>query len=431
MKIGIDLSPIQGPHRMRGIGYTLINLINHLPAKDRKKHEFVFYTLPEESADFGDPLDILDLHGMNYEIRPLTPQKKIVRRLPGRLNLVISSLNALLAIKDLRFGDSRISDTKDLDVFLQTDQSQSLPAGRRLKKVLIVYDIIPYVLEWDYLWSYKTARQIHGFSRKAAFRCKTRRWLYIFKLKLNIRRADKILAISEVTKNDFISTYNINRDKIFVTPLGVSRPTVHSKDITLKRYFKTSWGYQTSPLKLSSSQKFLLFVGGADKRRKLQDLVTVFNNLRASGKDIKLVLAGDSMKGPEAISTEEIQGALKTSSYLNDIIFLGFIDDISRDWLYKHALAYVFPIRYEGFGLPVLEAMSYGCPVISYKNSATTEVAGNAPLYVENTNELLSAVQLILESPTKVRQMREMGLKQVEASDWTKASHNIIKQTTT
>lgn len=428
MKIGIDLSPIQGPHRMRGIGYTLINLINTLPDQDRKEHQFVFYVLPEEVTDFGNPLDILDLHDMNYETRPLKPQQKLSRRLPGRLNMLISACNSLLAIKDLQFGDSRINHTRDLDVFLQTDQSQALPRGRKLKKVLVVYDIIPYVLEWDYLWSYATARHIHGFSRKAAFRCHVRRGLYIFKLKLNILRANKLLAISEATRQDFLQTFKrLKPAKIVVTPLGVSNPTINHEEQTLKRYSPTSWGYRAFNYTLDPTEPFLLFVGGADKRRKLQDVVTAFNSLRAQGVKLKLVLAGDSMKGPEAISTEEIQGALKTSSYLDDIIFLGFVDDNMRDWLYKRALAFVFPSRYEGFGLPVLESFVHECPVISYRNTAINEVAGTAPLYAECPEDIVRHTKTLLTaSSIEQDKLRKRGLAQAKKFAWSKTSHSII-----
>src|SRR5680860_37195 len=87
------------------------------------------------------------------------------------------------------------------------------------------------------------------------------------------------------------------------------------------------------------NQRFLLFVGGVDHRRKLDDVVTAFNHLRAQGEDIKLVLSGDIMLGAEAITTASAREALLKSSYLDDVCFLGFTDDKTRDWLYSAALA--------------------------------------------------------------------------------------------
>ncbi|GAC1570422.1 MAG: hypothetical protein NVS3B23_02090 [Candidatus Saccharimonadales bacterium] len=160
---------------------------------------------------------------------------------------------------------------------------------------------------------------------------------------------------------------------------------------------------------MPTEKPFLLFIGGADRRRKLIDLVTAFNHLRAQGVQINLVLAGDSMQGPYNISTEETQAAFLHSSYLQDIIFMGFVNDKQRDWLYKNALAYVFPSKYEGFGLPVLEALIHGTPVISYPNKATVEVAGNTPFYAYNafdiqnkTAEILNLSQADLEKKKRI-----------------------------
>lgn len=428
MTIAVDLSVVQGPHRMRGIGYTLINLLSHMPEDVREKHDFVFYVLEKEAAEF-DPLTILDLHNVNYEVRFITPARKIHKSLPGRLNLFVSALNRLLELRDLKFGDSRVHDLSGVDIFLQTDQSQSFPHNRKIKKVLVVYDIIPYTLEKDYLWSYRTAREVRGYSRKAALRCHVRRKIYAYKLKLNLKHADLLLAISEVTRRDFLKTFNIDPKKIKTAPLGVAIREISKvarAERSLKRYKNTSWGYMPYSFKLPVDKPFLLFVGGADRRRKLEDLVTAFNHLRANGHDINLVLVGDSMQGPEAIATEEIQGALKSSSYLEDIIFLGFTNDEERDWLYSQALAFVFPSRYEGFGLPVLEAMQYDCPVVCYPNEATLEVAADAPLYATSPNEIVKAIELLIEKPSVKKQMYSKGKAQVALYSWSKTAQNIF-----
>jgi glycosyltransferase involved in cell wall biosynthesis len=429
MTIGIDLSPLQGPHRMRGIGYTVLNLINNLPDNARTEHSFVFYVLPEGHSSHGSPLELLDMNGLDYELRELRPRRRFAYKLPGRLRLINSILNQLIEIRDLYFGDSRIPTLKNVDVFLQTDQSQSLPRRGRTKKALILYDVIPYALEWEYLWNYKTARLNHGFSRKAAFRCAVRRRLYAYKLRINARRAKILLPISEQTKSDFVRLLSGVSRKTSVTPLGVSMPSPHKAgDPDLRHYVKTGWGYVARPLVLDPDIPFLLFVGGADKRRKLQDLVTAFNNLRAQGHELKLVLAGDSMRGPENIATEQVQTALKDSSYLDDIIFMGFVDDDGRDWLYKNALAFVFPSRYEGFGLPVLEALVHGCPVISYVNEATLETAGDAPIYAKDTEELrLAILELLAATPKQKEALGKKGVEQAQKYDWVKTSRQVFK----
>jgi glycosyltransferase involved in cell wall biosynthesis len=425
MKIGLDLSSLQSAHRMRGIGYTLINLINNLPAELKHKHSFVFYLYTDKGSD--SPLDILDLEGITYETRALHPARRINKTLPGKFNLLIRLLNQVVSISDTYFGDSRIRDIGGIDIFLQTDQSISLPKGGS-KKAFIAYDVIPYVLEWDYLWNYETAR-LHGLPRQASIRCSARRWAYIHKLRVNTRRANKVISISDVTREDFLRYTGAPEDKIVTVPLGVNSPkrfSVH-EPLKMHRYIASSWGYLRRPFSFDNVPPFLLFVGGADKRRRLEDVVTAFNHLRGQGYDVKLVLAGDSMQGPTNISTEVIQKALLESSYIDDIIFMGFVDDRQRDWLYSHALAFVFPSKYEGFGLPVLEAFSYGCPVVAYPNQATVEVARDVPIYANNYRELAQSVaELLDQSPAASKELKERSIQQAEGFKWAKTASDVI-----
>lgn len=427
MKIGVDLSSLQGPHRMRGIGYTLLNLINNIPAEERTKYKFVFFVLPADDSE--NPLDLLNLDGLSYEVRDLRPRRRIHKKLPGRLNMIISTFNQLVEIRDLYFGDSRVTNLDEVDVYLQTDQSQSLPRGRNIKKFLVVYDVIPYALSWDYLWTYRHARRKRGFSRKASLRCHVRRWLYAYKLRINLRRAHKLIAISKHTKADFIRYFSVPPRKIEVSALGVNEPLDHTGSVApvLHEYHNTSWGYMKSPMAPLTDTPFILFVGGVDRRRKIEDLVTAFNRIRASGQELKLVLAGDSMRGPDNVATEETQTALRDSAYQSDIVYMGFINDIERDWLYKHALAFVFPSRYEGFGLPVLEAMMYGCPVISYKNAATQEVGEDVPIYTTGSLELTDAITTLLQASKETRkQLAERGKTQAQKYRWDKTARQII-----
>jgi glycosyltransferase involved in cell wall biosynthesis len=427
MKIGLDLSSLQGPHRMRGIGYTLINFINNIPIELKGKHCFVFYYYTDKH--FENPFDLLDLQGFDYEVRSLQHIKPVIQpiRLPGKFNALPRIATHFFTSLKHNKADSRITDTEDIDVFLQTDQMIPLPGGRKLKKVFIAYDLIPYVLEWDYLWSYRTAR-LNRLPVQAAIRCAGRRWLYLYKLRSTIKRADKVLAISDTTRQDFITHIPSSRKKIVTTPLGVNAPKLtKDKMPSMSNYVDSSWGYLRKPYTFDPSTPFLLFVGGADRRRKLDELVIAFNHLRGQGHNLKLVFAGDSMKGPKNISTESIQKALIKSSYLEDIIFMGFVNDTQRDWLYKNALAFVFPSKYEGFGLPVLEAFSYGTPVISYPNEATIEVAGDAAVYVNDPQGLIAAVCQLLKVGKKDRGNKERKA-QAKKFSWKNTSNKIINE---
>ncbi|HEX5744501.1 MAG TPA: glycosyltransferase family 1 protein [Candidatus Saccharimonadales bacterium] len=403
---------------MRGIGYTLINLVNNISSDLRKRHKFVFYYYTDDNSD---PLELLDLDGLDYEVRPLVHPKRVHARLPGKFHLVTKLLNKVISLSSMYLGDPRITKTDGIDVFLQSDQMVYPPRGWGMKKVFIAYDLIPYVIEPEYLWNYKTAR-FRGLPVQAALRCAWRRQSYIHKLRVNSRRADKILAISDTTRDDFIRYVRPSRSKIVTVPLGVNKPReLDDSQPEMHRYVDSSWGYLKRPFRFSKDMDYLLFVGGVDHRRKLGDLVIAFNHLRAQGKDLKLVLAGDILRGPDCIPIRSVQRALKNSSYADDIIFMGFVDDEQRDWLYRNALAFVFPSRYEGFGLPILEAFSYGCPVVCYPNHASKEVAGSHAWYASDAPEIHNMIlKLMKSSASQLDKLRRSNKSLAEDYSWQK-----------
>ncbi len=423
MRIAFDLSAIQSDHRLRGIGQTVTNIIENIPEEYSKKHTFIFYMGGEDHS----VLEELNLGGIKYETRQINPASALQLRLPGRLGVVVTGINQLISLKDYYFGDSRITNTEDVDVFIQCDQSQPLPKRHGQKNVYIAYDIIPYILSRDYLWDYKITRT-RGYSRRYATRQAIKRWFYIKKLRVSGRKADLVLAISEQTKNDFIKYVHVAENKIETIPLGVPNNTGDLIDTApqLFKFIKNSWGYKKTPITLTSDDNFLLYVGGADPRRKVEDLVSAYNQLRATGNNLKLVLAGDSMQGPSEIANSSIRRSLESSSYKEDIIFMGFVPQQTREWLYKNALAYVYPSKYEGFGLPVLEAMAHGTPVICYRNSATEEVAGALPIYTEGSVGIKESILKLINTPaTKVE--RDALKEKAKLYDWLETTTKIMK----
>jgi glycosyltransferase involved in cell wall biosynthesis len=423
VKIGIDISLLQTAHRRRGIGYTLINFINHLPEDAKKEHQFVLYHYEIEPDN--DPFELLNLESVKYEARVIKLRKLYDTGNRGRTGIAMGISNQLKVLRDILLGDSRIKELKDLNHFLQFDQSQPLPSRSKVTSSLIVYDLIPYVMEADYLWSYKTARS-HGRSRKNSFKHEAVRKVYKLKNQLITREAKHLIAISEHTKKDFVKYLGVNSKKIKVCLLGVDE--VRSNNTSCEpfnRYRQTSWGPVSQKIDLSDKM-FLLFIGGADPRRRLTDLLAAFNNLRAGGHEIKLVLAGDTMQGTDTTPVEELKKYFKNTSYINDIYFLGFVTDSQREWLYKNALAFVYPSLYEGFGLPILEAMRYGTPVITYENSSIVEVGGNAPIYSSGYKGIIDAVTKLYD-PSSRSNLNGLGISQAKKFSWDKTSSRILE----
>lgn len=425
MKIGLDLSVIQTPHRMRGIGSVAINFVKNIPPELKVEHTFVLFLYEKDQAE---ALSILDLEGLVYEVRTLQEPKRTNIKLPGKLKIVNSLINAGRTKWYGRFGDPRIENMSDLDSFVQFDQMQALPRSRKVTTALILYDLIPYIMEFDYLWTYKTARA-NQLPRRSAVKKALSRRQYLKKNKATTRRADKLIAISNQTKNDFVKYVGVDASKISVIHLGVeiNHNVVATNKPKLERYVSTSWGYSPKHFDLTD-KPFLLFVGGADPRRKLNDLVGAFNNLKAQGQDIRLALVGDTMLGPNAIPVVDVQKYLLASSYLEDIVFLGFVGEDQKDWLYQKALAFVFPSVYEGFGLPVLEAMQYGTPVITYKNSSIHEVADNSVLYATNSQTIMASVKRLIDEPSLQREYAKRGKQQSGKFKWSVTSKKIIDE---
>ena len=429
MNIGIDIRPLQGPHRMRGIGYVTYHTLRCLAPLLKPEDTLVLYSQAEADIPAAKVIDDIGLVPDKITLRLVQTSRRPAKLLPGILRVITKLLNRIVTLREYKNGIEGYEDPTDLDAFIQFDQSMPFPKlPSSTKKILVLYDLIPYVLESDYLWSYRTARQ-KGLDLRGAVACHLRRKAYLDKLKRVVKYADKLIAISETTKGDFIEHLHITPKKIDVVMLGVETPkTTQASAPTLVSYITTSWGPVKRSYTLDKNEPFLLFVGGADQRRKLDDLVGAFNQLRAQGIPLKLLLTGDTMKGPDSIPTASVKRALLNSSYKNDIVFLGFVEDNTRDWLYQNAATFVFPSLYEGFGLPVLEAMSYGTPVIAYDNKAVREVAGTIPFYARDLQGIVTAVREILSQPKTNKQQRtEQSLLHVRQFTWQKTSENFMR----
>lgn len=399
MRVGIDISALQGYHRMRGIGEVARNIVMNL--KDIKEPLTpVFYVYEHGQISAAKLFKQTLFDSLKYEVEYIKPHKLILHFRPGsKLNYPTKALSKLKTMLEYLNGSMKFKNANKLDAFLQLDQSEPLAKLRRhAKNYFIAYDLIPYVLESDYLKKYPTARR-DGSSRRSALKGAIKREIYKTKASFSSHKADGIIAISDKTKKDFVRYLNIPQQKIKTILIGINEADIthevtNKTKLSVDRYHYTSWGYITKKTTIDS-QNFLLFVGGVDPRRKLEDLVTAFNHLKARGSSLKLILAGDIMLGPDAITTKVASDSLNASSYLDDIYFLGYIDDQTRNWLYTHATAFVFPSIYEGFGLPILEAMRRKTPVIAYGSDAVKEVAGDHILYASGPLGIAHSVNKI------------------------------------
>ena len=244
------------------------------------------------------------------------------------------------------------------------------------------------------------------------------RWLYQIKLwgykkvvKHAILKAKTIIAPSEFTKKDILRFYNINPDKIKVVYEGVDLNLKLKKNLKFK------------------IKNYLLYVGSAYPHKNLEKLIEAFAILRQKYKltDLKLVFVG---------KIDYFYNQLKKyiiSQYPNipisNIIFYGYASDQELAGLYQNASLYVFPSLHEGFGLPPLEAMSFGLPIAASCAASIPEICGQAALYFKPADaaDIAEKIYQVYNNKELIAQLRQKGFEQIKKYSWRKMAKEILE----
>jgi glycosyltransferase involved in cell wall biosynthesis len=213
------------------------------------------------------------------------------------------------------------------------------------------------------------------------------------------QRADHIITVSEFSKQDLVRTYGIREEKISVT---------HEAAGCAFRPVDRREAKQILAVKYGITDDFILYVGRLQARKNLGRLVAAYAQVRRAGFQHKLVLVGrpDSLFQPVLARIQELH--LGT-----DVIRPGYIPYKDLASFYSAAEVFVYPSFFEGFGLPVMEAMACGAPVVTSKGSSLEEVAGNAALIIDPLDEqsIVDALKRILHEPALARYLAQEGLR--------------------
>ena len=187
-----------------------------------------------------------------------------------------------------------------------------------------------------------------------------------------IRKAKTIATVSEFTKADLVQQYKVSAEKISVVYNGVKeifRPTTFGEQTAVKE-------------KYTGGAEFFLYTGAIQPRKNLINLLKAFSIFkRRMQSSLKLVLAGRL-----AWKNEEFLALLKTYKYKDDVVLTGYLEEAELAGLMAAAYAFVYPSHFEGFGVPVAEAMRCGVPVLTSKDSAMEEISEGAALYFDPSN---------------------------------------------
>jgi len=413
MTVGVDLRIFQIGHQYRGIGAHISNLFREF-AKMKDLPNFVFFEHP--NVDSG--LDVIKeyLPKFNYEVRHTNI------RLVGETYLQREWASFKQRNID---GDAGLKDLSGIDILLSIDFNLGVPKPSKIKTVLISYDMIPWVLSETYLpnfsQTYKRTKNI-----KRATKATIDKKLYFHKFKQANRRAHKILAISEHTKNDITKYLHIKPKKIETILLGIdpSKARKQKETISTKRVTGKATTFSTK------KNPYVFFMGGADRRRRIEDLVKAFDAYAQSDKDFHLLLAGYDFQALETVPDETARNAIINAKNKDRILFAGFISDEERSALFACAQAFVFPSVYEGFGLPILEAMNLNCPVITYKNSSITEVGGDAVLYADGSEDIENHIRSLMTNDELRHDLLNKGQEKVKEFSWEKTAQTTLKALT-
>ncbi len=235
---------------------------------------------------------------------------------------------------------------------------------------------------------------------------KLKRWFYKTVMKFSLSRAKIIIAVSQSTKKEIIAHYQIDSDKIAVIYEAAELQAGQ------KLFAKTL-----------VSSRYLLYVGNAYPHKNLERLIEAMDLLKKEFYELKLVLVGK-----KDFFYQRFEKKL-TPSQKEKIIFFGFANDQQLANLYHHAQAFVFPSLMEGFGLPPLEAMSLGCPVVAARTSSVPEICGEAALYFDpqNTREMATKISQILDNNELRKKLIGLGHKQVAKYSWLRTAQETLK----
>jgi len=369
MKIGFDISAQSLPRS--GVGHYQINLLNALLKIDHEN----FYNLYAFNFRNRQRFKEIKFPSDNYKVK--------VVPIPQRLITLWWFMADFPPLEKVA-GKCDIYQVSEI----------CIQPVKKAKRVAFVHDLTTILFPEHHVKS-------NVFLHKMRFK--------------NIHKVDAILTNSEYTRRDIINHLHIKPDKVFVTYLGADERFKPATDSEIGAVIS----------KYSLKQPYILFVGTLEPRKNVKMLIQAFNVLKQQKKiPHKLVLAGQ--KGWDY---EEIFQAIEGSRFKSEIQYIGYIPDDELPALLTGSEVFVYPSLYEGFGLPVLEAMQCGAPVITSNVSSMPEIGGNACVYFNPNapDELIDKIFTVLNSNELRKTLSEKGINRAKFFSWEKCAEETLK----
>jgi len=380
MKIGIDIRTLMDA-QWSGVSEYTYNIVKGLLKLDTGNHYKLFYNSAHDVSErIPHHLFSKVNGGENVEI--------IKTKYPNKLFNFIMQKGLRLPKVDKLLG---------VDAFFMPNIG-FISLSARCKKILTIHDL--------------------SFLRYPEFfNLKRRLWHWAVNVKKMIREFDTIIAVSESTKKDVVELCNIDPEKVKVIYSGISDQfrIIHRDQYS-----------QAIKIKLKLPDKFILCLSTLEPRKNIKSLIMAYNLFREKNKDlddIKLVIAGPRGWGVKKIKLEH-----ERSKYKDDIIFLNYVKNEDKVYVYNLAEIFVFPSFYEGFGFPPLEAAKCGLPVIAGQASSFPEILGDGAMLIDSYNirSLAEIMAIVLKKRDFYKELVSRGEIKAKGYSWDKTAQSLL-----
>ena len=390
MKIGIDCHNLEG--QRTGVGRYIWNLLKKWLTNPMVGGvEFNLYFKNEI------PQDIEELSYADDRA-----QKVAVRSLRAKSNALFK-----------HFYLPRAAKQDKADVLFCPDYVLPFYVGsltRHIKTAVAIHDIIYEARPNEYSWPSRSDKILLKWASKQS-----------------AKKADIIFVPSEFTKDEVLKYYDVDPRKVIITPLAPD--PIFQRIMLDKPTGSGPVGFNVEK-KYGITGKFIFFIGSIFNRRFLPEKIQGFSEFAKDHTDFQFFIVGNNRTRPfqdiEALVDEANERLGK-----NAVIWEKYLpDDTDLVLLYNRAYAVIWLSSYEGFGLPVLESMACGTPVITSRHGSLPEVAGSAACYVghpENPDEIAEALTRIADDPTYYRELVEAGYAQAQRFSWQKTAYETLR----
>lgn len=358
-----------------GVGQYLYRLLENLFEQD-KKNQYVIYAFLFIGKKLRRPFP-KQYSNVRY---------RMVRYLPSKVYNVFSRKIAVPP------ADLLTAEKPDIAIFGNFVRSPLITGG---KTITVIYDL-----------SYIHFKQ---------FADKKNATLLSKRVPVAIKKSDKIITISESSKKEIVEYYRVEPERIVIIPPAVDhdvfKPQEYKQIAQIRNKYKINRSY-------------ILYTGTLEPRKNIIGILDAYARLpKSMHNKFQLVLAGG-----KGWLDHEIQEKLEDYKDL-EVVLTGYVPDEDLPALYSGASVFVYPSFYEGFGMPPLEAMACGVPVITSNNSSLPEVVGTAGITIEakDTSSLAKNIQRVITDKKLANKMKKDGLIQANKFSWTESAVKLKK----